>query len=329
MPFFQAWTPRASLTPLLSQCLAMTYALYILAYPPRHRYLAFLFLCVPILYAFWYHLSLTPWYSVNDTFGRMLYIWLAYMSYAFLLVQVIPNVKQGADWRERLRWAGKVLYTRHLGEYYASPSAHYALDKEKDGKQQAVPPALEVTPVLRRRREPQHDLTRTAFCLRHLAKALLFLAINHVYDTHITPPTTYPPAAFVRRLTSSFTVDELKLRAMMTWDVCIGDMLYFQSVYSIFAVLWVGVFRFDSASEWGLSLFGSLADCVSVRGYWGRYWHNFINASFTTHVKLVVRSVLRMRKSAMRRLVENAAVFVVSAGARASFTAISWRDGVS
>lgn len=257
-------------------------------------------------------LSLTPWYSVNDTFGRMLYIWLAYMSYAFLLVRVTPNIKRDSGWRERLHWAGKVLYTRHLGEYYMPPSIHYALDKENDEQQQAVRSALEVAPVLRRRREPHHNLTRTTFCLHHLARALLFLAFNNVYDTHLIPPTAYPPASFLRRLPSSLALDELKLKAMMTWDVCIGDMLYFSSVYSLFAVLWVGVFRFDSASEWSLSLFGSLADCVSVRMYWGRYWHDFIRASFTSHVKLVKRGVLGMGKSGGRRCMENAAVFVVS-----------------
>jgi hypothetical protein len=310
MPFFQEWTPVASLRPLLSHGLAMTYGLYILAYPPRNRYLAFLLLCVPTLYAFRYHLSLTPWYPVNDTFGRMLYIWLAYMSYACLLVRVTPNIGHRAGWRERLPWAGKTLYTRHLGEYYTPPSAHRAIGKGKD-EEQAVQPASEKT-ILRRRREAQHHLNRLEFCLRHLAKAVIFIAFNRVYDTYIVPPTTYPPASFIRRLPASLTVDELRLRAMMTWDICIGDMLYFESVYSVFAVLWVGIFRLDSASEWSLSLFGNLTDCSSVRAYWGTYWHDFINASFTAHVKLITRSALRMRKSAARRLVENAVVFGMS-----------------
>ncbi|KAF3038202.1 hypothetical protein E8E11_003262 [Didymella keratinophila] len=85
--------------------------------------------------------------------------------------------------------------------------------------------------ALRRRRESQHDLNHFEFCLRHLTKAVIFIAFNHVYDTYIVPPTTYPPESFIRRLPYSLTIDELRLRAMMTWDVCIGDMLYFESVY--------------------------------------------------------------------------------------------------
>ncbi|KAF3041747.1 hypothetical protein E8E12_008618 [Didymella heteroderae] len=223
----------------------MAYALYILAYPPRHRYLAFLFLCAPILYAFKYHLSLTPWYSLNDTFGRMLYIWLAYMSYAFLLVRVTPDVEPGAGWRQRVQWAGKVLYTRHLGEYHTPPVTHQACDEEKD-EEQAMQPASEIG-MLRRRREPPHRLNRLDLCLRHAAKAVLFLAINHTYDTYLIPPKTYPPAPFIRHLPSSLAVHELRLRAMMTWNVCIGDMLYFESLYSV--VVFVIVRELDRLLE--------------------------------------------------------------------------------
>lgn len=304
MPFHQPWTLITALRPFLAITVAIVFALYTLAYPPRHRTFAFFLLCVPTCYAFIHHLELTPWYSLNDTFGRMLYIWLAYMSYAFLLARAHPNIEQGTGWKERLRWAGKVLYTRHLGEYYTPASTHQAVDgKEKDPDEVAVP---------RRRRDPQHHLTRFAFCLRHLARAVLFLATNHIYDTHLTPPSTYPPASFLRRLPSTLSPPDLQLRAMMTWDVCISDMLYFESVYSLFAILWVGIFRLDDAPEWSLCLFGHLADCTSVRAYWGAYWHDFINASFAAHGKVLARRVLGMDRRGKRRLLENAVVFVAS-----------------
>ncbi|KAF1923662.1 uncharacterized protein M421DRAFT_74716 [Didymella exigua CBS 183.55] len=282
MPSHHQWTPTAALHPLLSTTLAALYVSSILAHPPRHRLSAFILLCAPVGYAFVHHLALTPWYALNDTFGRMLYIWLAYMSYAFLLVRVRPAVADRSAWSERMRCAAKVLYTRHLGEYCTG------------------------------RREPPHHLTRARFGLRHLAKAVLFLAVNTAYDACLIPPALYPPASFVRRLPSSLSGDELRLRAMMTWDVCVADMLYFETVYSLFAMLWVCVFRFDDASEWSLSLFGKMADCSSVRAYWGAYWHDFINASFTAHIKLVTRRWSGLRKGGGRRLVENGLVFVVS-----------------
>lgn len=310
MVSYQQWTLIAAVRPLLSQTLAITYALYILAYPPRHRHLAFLLLCVPISFAFTHHLSLTPWYSLNDTFGRMLYIWLAYMSYAFLIVRVSPNAEEGDGWQEKLKWAGKVLYTRHLGEYYTPPCPQQGSEKEKERKKPG--PSETESTAIKGRREPPHHLTCLHFCLHHLFKATLFLALNHTYDTFLTPPTLYPPPSFIRRLPCSLSANELKLRAMMTYDVCFADMLYFSSIYSVFAILWVGIFRFDAASEWSLSLFGPLREVYSVRRYWGAYWHDFINASFTAHGKAVTRGWLGMRKGPGRRVVENTVVFGVS-----------------
>lgn len=310
----QQWTLTLALRPFLSQTVAIAYALYILAYPPRHRYPAFLLLCVPVSYAFIYHLSFTPWYSLNDTFGRMLYIWLAYMSYAFLLVRVTPPSKQEFGWRERLRWAGKVLYTRHLGEYVVSPLQESVRKDVKGEELQSIrAPTCEATVLLRRRREPDHHLSRFEFCLRHLIKAALFIALNCIVDMYVQPPSLYPPASFVRRLPSSLSVNELKVRVMMTWDVCIADMLWFDSIYSVFAILWVGVFRLDSASEWSRSLFGPLTQAYSVRRYWGVYWHDFIHSSFAGHAKIVARDFLGLtRGRVLTRLVENVMVFVIS-----------------
>ena len=100
---------------------------------------------------------------------------------------------------------------------------------------------------------------------------------------------------------------------MMTWDVCVADMLYLESVFSIFALLWVCVLRLDEASEWSFSLFGPLASAYSVRRYWGVYWHDYIKESFSAYAKIVTRQWLKWhRPSAARRVVENSLVFVVS-----------------
>lgn len=311
------WTLLAALHPLLSHTLAVCYALHILSHPPRHRACAFALLCVPVCYAFAHHLSLSPWYALNDTFARMLYIWLAYMSYAFLLVRVGPGVGNDVvegGWGGRVRWAGKVLYTRHLGEYCTGKEKGSADTDRALATRNADGEGLRAarSTVLRRRRETPHHLTGVRFCLRHLAKAVLFLAINHAYDVYLPPPTLYPPPPFFRRLPASLGASELKLRAMMTWDTCVADMLYFEAVYSVFAVLWVGVFRFDAAAEWSLGVFGPLEAAGSVRAYWGAYWHDFIGASFSAHGEVVTRRWLRMGRGGARRVLENGLVFGAS-----------------
>ncbi|KAH6643178.1 hypothetical protein C7974DRAFT_302582 [Boeremia exigua] len=159
-------------------------------------------------------------------------------------------------------------------------------------------------------RDTPHNLTRTQFLAHHASRALLFTATNHAWDTYIDPAlrTHSPPGALAHR-------------TAMVWDTCVGDMLYFSSIYSLFAVLWVCVLRLDAPHEWSLALFGSLADCWSVRRYWGVYWHDFIRESFAAHVQLLTRGVLGLRRGAVRRVVENGLVFAASGGAHA---AVRW-----
>lgn len=291
MYYNEPWTVSAALAPIFSTTLAIAFALYILAYPPRRRQVAFLILCVPVAYAFKYQLRLTPWFSVNDTFGRFLYIWLANMSHAILLVEFAPEVASGQDnWRNRLRKAYKVLFVRRL------------------------------SPVPKFRQRPPHDLSWTRFCIHHLLKAGFFFTLSYSWDKFIDTPSSYKAssfeydhASFIRRLPQSFNAEEIRTRFMMTFSVCVSDMLYFSTLHSLFAVLFVNILCLDDPAEWDLSLFGTLKDCWSVRRYWGVYWHDYVYDSFSAHTKIVTRNWLGLCKpSVQRRLLENSMVFAVS-----------------
>lgn len=277
------WIHPPTVPPLLILFVAIAYALYILAYPPRQRAPALALFCIPVVYAFVHQLHFTPCFTVNDTLGRMLYIWAAYMSYAFLIAKYKPVVNEESGWRVRLRQAGKVLFTRQLKKKKVALSTHDLND-------------------------PHHHRIRHGFAIPHILKPLLFLSINHIVTIY-TPTLSSSLAQPLPVLSAS----ALGTRVIMTWDTCIGDMLYFDSVYSLFALIWVFVLRLDEYDEWSESLFGSLVDCWSVRRYWGVYWHDYIRESFTAHVRLVTRGLLKWEKSsAVRRLVENACVFELS-----------------
>ncbi|KAF9692164.1 hypothetical protein EKO04_009883 [Ascochyta lentis] len=287
MQHHKPWTLSDALKPLLSTILAITYALYILAYPPQHRKLAFLVLCLPVALAFKNQLHLTPWFSINDTFGRFLYIWLAHMSHTFLLLGSTPTTSPRTTRKDQLKEAYNQLFARH-------------------------PPNTTV-PAHRNR---THALTRIHFCLHHVAQATLTLSLLYTWDQYLDPPSSHPspPTSLLRRL-PSLNAAEWYERFAMTVSVCVCDMLYFETQHSIFALLVVGVLRLDEAGEWGTRLFGSLADCWSVRRYWGVYWHDYVSVSFSGHVKGLSRGCLGMgRESWGRRVVENGGVFLVSGG---------------
>lgn len=278
-----------ALAPLVSTILALTYGIYLFAYPPRHRKSAFLFLLPPTTHAFFHHLLLTPWFSINDTFGRFLYIWLANMSHTFLILESTPNASEKMRWTKKLKHGFKAIFTRH-------------------------PPGAD----MQVRPREKHKLNRLRFCQHHAVKAILYTTTSYIWDTHINPPNSHTssfPAAhtsFLRRLPESLNTDEVHKRLMMTFDICISDMLYFEAMHSLFAILCVGILFLDSSSEWHLSLFGKVTDCWSVRRYWGVYWHDYIYAAFSGHVKLVTRNILGMSRGQGRRVLENALVFAVS-----------------
>jgi hypothetical protein len=279
-----------ALAPSVGTILALIYGIYLFAYPPRHRKSAFLLLLPPITHAFFHHLSLTPWFSINDTFGRFLYIWLANMSHIFLILEFTPKAGENVAWKKKLKYGFKAVFTRH-----------------PTGVDMQVRP------------REKHGLTRLHFCLHHAAKAVLYTSTSYMWDTHICTPNGYfasslsaSHTSFLRRLPEGLNTDEVRKRFMMAFDVCIGDMLYFEAIHSLFAILFVGVLFLDSSAEWHLSLFGKLMDCWSVRRYWGVYWHDYIYAAFPAHVKLVTRNILGMSRGQGRRVLENALVFAVS-----------------
>jgi hypothetical protein len=270
-----------TIPPLLTLALMIVYTLCILAYPLRNRYLAFALWLLPATHAFIYQLSITPWYQINDTLGRLLYIEAAHVSNVLLIEGWNPQFAESDGWKERFRLAGKLLYTRKLGPYRTVDVG------QKSKKCDEIPgPSA-----------PQQ--TRLSFGLQHLLQFVLCLGISHILEGFFWP--------------ADLNYDRvLRLRLAMVYDVCISDALWFTSIHSVFAILYVVVLRLDMPHEW-TPLFGPLSSAYTVRRYWGIYWHDFIRESFSAHTKLITRrSCGWVKTSALRRVVENSAVFVVS-----------------
>jgi hypothetical protein len=271
-----------ALKTLLAYLVALTYALYILAYPPRYRKLSILLLAIPTGYAFVHSESLTPNSTLSDTFGRFTYIWLAHMSYIVTIQEFSPpTIKENINWRSRLSSAYKVLFARNS-------------------------------------RTHTHNYMRRAFLLHHVWKMsymYLLQSIWHIFTTYYvrtSPINGAEYANFFRRLPASLDADELwdRFDHVMYW--CIINKLIYDTYHSLFALFFVGL-GFDSPSEWSLTLFGPYSDAWSVRRYWGKHWHDFIYRSFSEHTKIVTRKWLRMRpRTPLTRIVENTIVFGMS-----------------
>lgn len=282
------WKPAQALKPFLSFLIALCWALYILAYPPKHRKLSIAVLSVPVGYAFYHHSLLAPSHNICDTFGRFLYIWLARMSHEMTILEwTPPTIKENDSWRSRLKTAYKVLFARNIEQDVHSPS-------------------------------PRHTYSRRKFLLYHAFKALFYYFLQNAYyvlsrysiTAHRDDPVN--KAIFFRRLPDSLNAAELweRLDTVMVWCVC--NLWLYDAFHSLFALFFVGL-RFDAPAEWSLSLFGPLADAWSVRRYWGKHWHNYIYHSFSGHTKAITRGWLGMRRGRVAtRLLENTIVFAAS-----------------
>jgi hypothetical protein len=271
--------------PILAILAAFAYALYILAYPPKHRKLSIALLSIPVIIAFLYQQDLAPSFVLCDTFGRFLYIWLAHMSFTVTILEYTPPIiKEHDGWRNRLRAAYKVLF--------------------------CISPEGEIG--------PRHNYTRTVFLLRHAWKATYLFLFQYLWWALTRHCVTYTPASgltkasFFRRLPESLNADELWQRFDHTFNWCIVNMCLYEAYHSFFAIFFVGC-HFDAPEEWNMALFGSIAEAWSVRRYWGKHWHSYIYASFSGHTKVLTRKWWGMRRGKMStRIVENTIVFAVS-----------------
>jgi hypothetical protein len=269
---------------ILCTLIAFAYALYILAYPPKHRKLSILILAIPLTYAFLRHPDLTPNAAVCDTFGRFIYIWFAHMSHEVVILEFSPSLtKENVGWKSRVRSAYKVLFAR----------THDS-------------------------RGPRHTYSRSSFVLCHVAKATILYAAQVLYHivraSYISAPYMHgaDKAVFFRRLPASLNGAEMFARFEHFVYWCVLNMYLYEAFHSVFAVLFVAC-GFDAPGEWSMSLFGPCCEAYSVRRYWGKHWHNYIYESFSSHTKIATRGWLRMeRGTLLTRLVENTAVFAAS-----------------
>lgn len=237
------------------------------------------------------------------------------MSYEVIILEFAPQLETVKDkvndsWKIRIKQAWKVLYTRY----------HDQRSEEQGRRAQCLRPG-------------KHGFSRTKFVLYSASKVAILYWCLWAWDIfqNAVPihPRYFSPerAYFFRRLLSpSSSLDrmELYLRAEMLFDWTVMSMFYYEYVYSIFAVVFVGILRFDDPDEWTLNLCKDIRESWSVRRYWGKHWHNYIYNSFSAHAKIVSRKWLGLNSGKWyTRMLENSLVFLASGVAH---TMVRWQQ---
>ncbi|RAH44818.1 wax synthase family protein [Aspergillus brunneoviolaceus CBS 621.78] len=150
---------------------------------------------------------------------------------------------------------------------------------------------------------------RTQYVVRQLAIIIwqgLFLRL-------LEHPRLHPDQSFYRPGQEfSYRLDQWPGRLACTYIIgLIPSYLFLDMMYRGTAILFVGSGD-HSVSQWP-PLFGSLADSYTCRGFWGKFWHQYLRWPFSSFSKCVTTRILKLpRPSLVERYVNVFIVFSLS-----------------
>jgi hypothetical protein len=155
--------------------------------------------------------------------------------------------------------------------------------------------------------------SRTAFCIRRIAKTGLLLGIQvWMVGPCIAASFDFTASDFepkheglIRRVlfegswsqpsASSVTSREIRIRAFMAVNWIWIAYLMLEMCHCMFAVLSVGILRLDAAETWP-PLFGSPLEAWTVRRFWARFWHRLSVRSSVTIGKAITSRFLCLQQ---------------------------------
>ncbi|PYI13578.1 hypothetical protein BO86DRAFT_121797 [Aspergillus japonicus CBS 114.51] len=150
---------------------------------------------------------------------------------------------------------------------------------------------------------------RTQYVVRQLAIIIwqgLFLRL-------LAHPRLHPDPSFYNRGREfSYRLDQWPGRLACTYIVgLIPSYLFLDMMYRGAAILFVGSGD-HSVSQWP-PLFGSLADSYTCRGFWGKFWHQYLRWPFSSFSTCVTTRILKLsRPSLVERYLNVFIVFSLS-----------------
>lgn len=114
--------------------------------------------------------------------------------------------------------------------------------------------------------------------------------------------------------TGTFLSQALALRFHHILHLLTTENLVLSFYHDMLAILFVGILRLDSPSEWP-PLYGNIMQAYTVRRFWSKHWHLLIYRSFSGLIGLALKQVgLSKQRAKVRaaRLLHNGLVFVAS-----------------
>lgn len=139
--------------------------------------------------------------------------------------------------------------------------------------------------------------SRVIFCLSRSIKAAGLWAFEYfifqkvfVYALWPVTVSDFAPemeSALFHRLSQH----EIRVRSIISLQWIWRAYFFLEFHHSLLAIVFVGILRFDSPGEWP-PLFGSPLEAYTIRGFWGRFWHQLTVPTYVFYARLASRQIV-------------------------------------
>ena len=163
------------------------------------------------------------------------------------------------------------------------------------------------------------------FLLKRLASAAGILLLNHFYTIlyslllQLSYADFHPQKQHYLRRMRTVTVRETTIRSWMVLNFIWSSWVMFTATHDILAFVHVAI-GIDEPEDWP-GLYGSIFDAYSVRRFWGKFWHNLVQRSYSAYGSLLSQKILRLKPGSFAdRTFVNFSVFLISGVVHACIT---------
>ncbi|RAK97495.1 acetyltransferase pyr8 [Aspergillus ibericus CBS 121593] len=184
-------------------------------------------------------------------------------------------------------------------------------------------------PLVLRRNPP----SRAQYIQRQIAiiiwEALSLIWVLMLFVPHVKPDHDgiylYGPGREFSYADSS--VEQLLARAKVAFVLGFpGSMLFLDSSYRMGSILAIGT-GISKVESWP-PVFGSLRESYTVRGFWGKFWHQYLRWPYTSISTAITCRILRLPKpSLLERYLNLTIVFALSATMHVVTNVVSGIEG--
>ena len=241
--------------------------------------------------------DITAWAEMSSLLGFFVLLWISHIVKLLVLDKPIPPL----DWRMTYKIFFDFRGTATRKDTKTSAESSRGTCSPSKGSQYRI------------------------FLLKCLASAAGILLLNHSYTIiysllfQLSYADFHPSKQHYLRRMRTVTVRETAIRSWMVLNFVWSSWAMFTATHDILAFVHVAI-GIDEPEDWP-GLYGSIFEAYSVRRFWGKFWHNLVQRSYSAYGSWLSQKILRLKPGSFAdRTCVNFSVFLISGVVHACIT---------